>query len=138
VSLIFIGVLMVVEVIGGVLSNSLALLSDVGHMVSDAISLLVSLMALRLGERTADTARTFGYRRFEILAAMFNGVTLIVIAIAVFIGAIGRFINPPEIASTGMLVIAVIGLLVNLIGAKILTSGDTHDNLNMRGAFLHV
>ena len=138
VSLILIGIFMLVEVIGGVLTNSLALLSDAGHMLSDAISLLVALMAFKIGERTADTERTFGYKRFEILAAMFNGATLIVIAIAIFIGAIGRFINPPEIASTGMLVIAVIGLLVNLIVAKILTSGDTHDNLNMRGAFLHV
>ena len=138
ISLILIGVFMLVEVIGGLLTNSLALLSDAGHMLSDAISLLVALMAFKIGERTADTERTFGYKRFEILAAMFNGATLIVIAIAIFIGAIGRFINPPEIASTGMLVIAVIGLLVNLIVAKILTSGDTHDNLNMRGAFLHV
>src|SRR5699024_6267824 len=138
VSLILIGIFMLVEVIGGVLTNSLALLSDAGHMLSDAISLLVALMAFKIGERTADTESTFGYKRFEILAAMFNGATLIVIAIAIFIGAIGRFINPPEIASTGMLVIAVIGLLVNLIVAKILTSGDTHDNLNMRGAFLHV
>ena len=138
VSLILIGIFMLVEVIGGVLTNSLALLSDAGHMLSDAISLLVALMAFKIGERTADTERTFGYKRFEILAAMFNGATLIVIAIAIFIGAIGRFINPPEIASTGMLMIAVIGLLVNLIVAKILTSGDTHDNLNMRGAFLHV
>lgn len=138
VSLILIGVFMLVEVIGGLVTNSLALLSDAGHMLSDAISLLVALMAFKIGERTADTERTFGYKRFEILAAMFNGATLIVIAIAIFIGAIGRFINPPEIASTGMLVIAVIGLLVNLIVAKILTSGDTYDNLNMRGAFLHV
>lgn len=138
ISLILIGVFMVVEVIGGLVTNSLALLSDAGHMLSDAISLLVALIAFKIGERSADPERTFGYKRFEILAAMFNGATLLVIAIFIFIGAIERFINPPEIASTGMLVIAILGLIVNLLVAKILTSGDTHDNLNMRGAFLHV
>ena len=76
ISLILIGVFMLVEVIGGLLTNSLALLSDAGHMLSDAISLLVALMAFKIGERTADTERTFGYKRFEILAAMFNGAKI--------------------------------------------------------------
>lgn len=129
---------MIVEVAGGVLTNSLALLSDAGHMLSDAISLAVALAAFKMGEKAADTARTFGYRRFEILAAVFNGVTLIVIAVFIVIEAAGRFINPPEVATTGMLVIAVLGLLVNLAVAKILMSGDTHDNLNMKGALMHV
>ena len=138
ISLILIVSFMIVEVAGGVLTNSLALLSDAGHMLSDAISLAVALAAFKMGEKAADTARTFGYRRFEILAAVFNGVTLIVIAVFIVIEAAGRFINPPEVATTGMLVIAVLGLLVNLAVAKILMSGDTHDNLNMKGALMHV
>lgn len=138
ISLILIASFMIVEVAGGVLTNSLALLSDAGHMLSDAISLAVALAAFKMGEKAADTARTFGYRRFEILAAVFNGVTLIVIAVFIVIEAAGRFINPPEVATTGMLVIAVLGLLVNLAVAKILMSGDTHDNLNMKGALMHV
>ncbi|WP_213809735.1 cation diffusion facilitator family transporter [Jeotgalicoccus sp. WY2] len=138
ISLILIASFMIVEVIGGVLTNSLALLSDAGHMLSDAISLAVALAAFKMGEKVADSARTFGYRRFEILAAVFNGVTLIVIAVFIVAEAAGRFVNPPEIATTGMLVIAVLGLVVNIIVAKILMSGDTHDNLNMKGALLHV
>lgn len=138
ISLILISSFMIVEVIGGVLTNSLALLSDAGHMLSDAISLAVALAAFKMGEKAADSARTFGYRRFEILAAVFNGVTLIVIAVFIVVEAAGRFVNPPEVATTGMLIIAVLGLIINIIVAKILMSGDTHDNLNMKGALLHV
>lgn len=138
ISLILIASFMIVEVIGGVLTNSLALLSDAGHMLSDAVSLAVALAAFKMGEKAADSARTFGYRRFEILAAVFNGVTLIVIAVFIVVEAAGRFVNPPEVATTGMLIIAVLGLIINIIVAKILMSGDTHDNLNMKGALLHV
>lgn len=138
ISLILISSFMIVEVVGGLVTNSLALLSDAGHMLSDAISLAVALIAFKIGEKAADNARTFGYRRFEILAAVFNGVTLIVISIFIIIEAAGRFLNPPEVATTGMLVIATIGLVVNVIVAKILMGGDTHDNLNMKGALLHV
>lgn len=138
ISLILIASFMIVEIIGGVLTNSLALLSDAGHMLSDAISLAVALAAFKMGEKAADSARTFGYRRFEILAAVFNGVTLIVIAVFIVVEAAGRFVNPPEVATTGMLIIAALGLVINIIVAKILMSGDTHDNLNMKGALLHV
>ena len=138
ISLILIASFMIVEVIGGVLTNSLALLSDAGHMLSDAISLAVALAAFKMGEKAADSARTFGYRRFEILAAVFNGVTLIVIAVFIIAEAAGRFVNPPEVATTGMLIIAFLGLIINIVVAKILMSGDTHDNLNMKGALLHV
>lgn len=138
ISLILIASFMIVEVIGGVLTNSLALLSDAGHMLSDAISLAVALAAFKMGEKAADSSRTFGYRRFEILAAVFNGATLIVIAVFIIVEAAGRFVNPPEVATTGMLIIAVLGLIVNIVVAKILMSGDTHDNLNMKGALLHV
>lgn len=138
ISLVLITSFMIVEIIGGVLTNSLALLSDAGHMFSDAVSLAVALLAFKMGEKRADTARTFGYRRFEILAAVFNGVTLIIIAVFIIVEAAGRFMNPPEVATTGMLIIAVLGFIINLIVAKILMSGDTDDNLNMKGALLHV
>lgn len=130
---------MVVEVIGGLLTNSLALLSDAGHMLSDAVSLGVGVLAFKFGEKTASYSKTFGYKRFEILAAVFNGVTLILVAVFICSEAIERFTNPQEITSSGMLVIAIIGLLVNILVAWILLRGaDTKENLNLRAAFLHV
>ncbi len=139
ISLIIIATYMVVEIIGGFITNSLALLSDAGHMLSDAISLGVALLAFKFGERAADYGKTYGYRRFEILAAVFNGIILLLIAAYIFYTAIQRWQNPPEIASTGMLIIASIGLLVNILVAWImLRGGDVHENLNMRGAYLHV
>ncbi|WP_052255205.1 cation diffusion facilitator family transporter [Salinicoccus sp. YB14-2] len=130
---------MIIEAIGGFLTNSLALLADAGHMLSDAISLGVAVVALTLGERVANYSKTYGYKRFEILAAVFNGVTLILISGFIFYEAVGRFQNPPEVASFGMLGIAAIGLVVNIIVAwMLMRSGSTQDNLNMRAAFLHV
>ncbi|MEK4229851.1 cation diffusion facilitator family transporter [Solibacillus sp. FSL H8-0538] len=130
---------MIVEAIGGYLTNSLALFSDAGHMLSDAVSLGIALLAFTFGEKAANASKTYGYKRFEILAAVLNGVTLILIALFIFYEAIERFANPPEIATTGMLVISSIGLAVNIFVARImLRGGDTKENLNMRGAFLHV
>lgn len=130
---------MVIEAIGGFLTNSLALLSDAGHMLSDSISLAIALLAFILGEKAANHRKTYGYKRFEILAAVLNGVTLILIAVFIFYEAIKRFANPPEIATSGMLIISIIGLLVNILVAWIMMrGGDTEDNLNMRGAYLHV
>lgn len=130
---------MLVEAIGGFITNSLALLSDAGHMLSDSISLGIALLAFTLGARVANHSKTYGYKRFEILAAVLNGITLILIALYIFYEAIERFQNPPEVASTGMLIIAAIGLLVNIIVAWImLRGGDVEENLNMRGAYLHV
>lgn len=130
---------MIIEVIGGLITNSLALLSDAGHMLSDSISLGVGLLAFKLGEKVANYSKTYGYKRFEILAAVFNGVTLILISIYIFYEAIQRFVDPPEVASSGMLIIGFIGLLINILVAWILMrGGDTEDNLNMRAAFLHV
>src|SRR5690606_28791928 len=106
VSFIIITVYMVVEAIGGFLTNSLALLSDAGHMLSDSISLAIALLAFILGERAANKSKTYGYKRFEILAAVFNGITLIAIALFICYEAIERFTNPPEVATTGMLVIS--------------------------------
>ena len=139
ISFIIITLYMIVEAIGGFLTNSLALLADAGHMLSDAISLGIALLAFTLGEKAANYSKTYGYKRFEILAAVLNGVTLLVIAIYIFYEAISRFQNPPEVASTGMLIIASIGLLVNILVAWIMMRGaDVEENLNMRGAYLHV
>lgn len=139
ISFIIITGYMIIEAIGGILTNSLALLADAGHMLSDSISLGVGLLAFILGEKAADYSKTYGYKRFEILAAVFNGVTLVLIAIYIFYEAYQRFTDPPEVASTGMLIIATIGLLVNILVAWILMrGGDTKENLNIRAAFLHV
>ncbi|WP_270340628.1 cation diffusion facilitator family transporter [Bacillus mobilis] len=130
---------MIAEVIGGFVTNSLALLSDAGHMLSDAVSLALSLLAFKLGEKTATAAKTYGYKRVEMLAALCNGVVLIVISVYIFIEAIRRFKEPVEIASNGMLIIAVLGLLINILSAWILMrGGDVKGNLNLRSAFLHV
>lgn len=139
ISLTIISIYMVVEVIGGYLTNSLALIADAGHMFSDAVSLFIALMAFSFSGRVADYKKTYGYKRFEILAAVINGATLILIATYIIVEAIQRFQNPPEIASYGMLMIAVVGLLVNLLVAWIMIRGsDVEDNLNMKGAYLHV
>lgn len=139
ISFIIITSYMIVEAIGGYLTNSLALLADAGHMLSDAISLGIALLAFTLGAKVANHSKTYGYKRFEILAAVLNGLTLIIIALFIFYEAIGRFQNPPEVASTGMLVIGTIGLLVNILVAWIMMrGGDVEENLNMRGAYLHV
>lgn len=137
-SFVLISTFMVIEVIGGFMTNSLALLSDAGHMLSDAAALGLSYTAIRLGEKKATQSKSFGYKRFEIIAACLNGLTLIVISAFIFIEAIRRFVNPPEVQSLGMLMISIIGLLVNVIAAWILMSGDKEENLNVRSAFLHV
>ncbi|MFC5735833.1 cation diffusion facilitator family transporter [Cytobacillus gottheilii] len=129
---------MVVEVIGGLVTNSLALLSDAGHMLSDAAALGLSFLAIKLGEKKATISKSFGYKRFEIIAAWVNGVTLLIISLYIFYEAYHRLLDPPEVQSLGMLTISVIGLIVNIIAAFILMSGDKDHNLNVRSAFLHV
>lgn len=139
ISFLIITAYMVVEAIGGFITNSLALLADAGHMLSDSISLAIALIAFKLGEKVASKSKTFGYRRFEILAAVLNGVTLIIIALFIFYEAIQRFANPPEVATTGMLIVSSIGLAVNILVAWIMMrGGDVEENLNMKGAYLHV
>lgn len=128
---------MVVEVIGGLWTNSLALLSDAGHMLGDAAALGLSFLAVRFGARQATPDRTFGYRRFEILAALLNGLTLLIISLFILIEAYRRWNEPVEILSGGMLGIAILGLLVNLVAAWILMRGE-QENLNVRSALLHV
>jgi cobalt-zinc-cadmium efflux system protein len=137
-SFLLIATFMVIEVIGGLLTNSLALLADAGHMLSDAAALGLSFFALKLGERKASQAKTFGYKRFEIIAAALNGLTLILISLYIFYEAFQRFANPPEVQSMGMLTISIIGLLVNIVAAWILMGGEKDENLNVRSAFLHV
>jgi len=139
VSFIIITAFMLVEAVGGYLTNSLALLSDAGHMLSDAVSLGIALLAFILGEKSPNQSKTYGYKRFEILAAVLNGVTLILIALYIFYEAVERFANPPAVATSGMLAISITGLLVNLFVAWLMVrGGGTEENLNMRGAFLHV
>ncbi|MED4531619.1 cation diffusion facilitator family transporter [Metabacillus fastidiosus] len=139
ISFIIITGYMIIEAIGGFITNSLALLSDAGHMLSDSISLMIALIAFKLAEKSANYSKTFGYKRFEILAAVLNGVTLILIALYIFYESIERFANPPEVATNGMLIISFIGLMVNILVAWIMMrGGDTKENLNMHGAFLHV
>ncbi|MCF6093036.1 cation diffusion facilitator family transporter [Microaerobacter geothermalis] len=129
---------MIAEIIGGILSNSLALLSDAGHMFSDAFSLALSLIAIRFTTKPPTPQRTYGFYRFEILAAFINGVTLAVIAVYIYFEAYQRIISPPEVQGNTMLLIAFIGLLANIAAAWVLTRGNTAENLNMRSAFLHV
>ena len=109
ISLVIITTYMVVEVVGGFLTNSLALLADAGHMLSDAISLFIALMAFKFSSKIADYSKTYGYKRFEILAAVINGATLILISVYIIYEAIERFQSPPEIQSGGMLIVAIVG-----------------------------
>ena len=125
------------ELIAGFMTNSLALLSDAGHMLSDVGALGLSLFAFRVAKRPATHHSTYGFHRVEILAALFNGLALWLIVGIIFAAAFNRMAKPPQVESTGMIVVAVIGLLVNLLAALILHGGHQH-NLNLRGAFLHV
>ena len=138
-SFLIIFTFMLIEVAGGFLTNSLALLSDAGHMFSDAAALGLSLFAFKFGERKGNLQKTFGYKRVEILAATINAVTLIVIAVLIVIEAVRRFQNPPEVATAGMLAISTLGLAVNIVVALyMLRGGDVRENVNMRGAYAHV
>lgn len=128
---------LIAEVIGGLVFNSLALLSDAAHMLTDVAALVIALLAIKLGKRAADDRRTFGYRRFEILAAAFNAVLLFMIAIYVFVEAIQRFTDPEPVQSWGMLIVATIGLGVNLISMRLLAAGKDK-NFNIKGAYLEV
>jgi cobalt-zinc-cadmium efflux system protein len=128
---------MLVEVGGGIMSGSLALLADAGHMVSDAAALGMSWAALRLGKRAADAERTYGYKRLEVLVAFVNGCTLFAIAGWIIIEAIRRFAAPVEVLGGPMLVVAIAGLLSNIVAFLILNGGN-RENLNMRSAWLHV
>jgi cobalt-zinc-cadmium efflux system protein len=128
---------MVVEFVGGLLANSLALMADAGHMLSDVAALGLSAFALWFSRRPATAAKTYGYMRIEILAALVNGATLIGISALILWHAWHRFHQPQEVAGTLMLAVASGGLLVNIFAAWLLHSSSSH-NLNLRGAYLHV
>lgn len=129
---------MFVEFIGGILTNSLALLSDAGHMLSDSVALGLSLAALIFGQRAATINKTYGYKRFEILAALLNGIALVALSIYILYEAIMRLSSPPMVVGKGMIIISVIGLVINIIVACILSRGETKENLNIKSAFMHV
>jgi cobalt-zinc-cadmium efflux system protein len=125
------------EVVGGLLTGSLALLADAGHMLSDSGSIALALIAISLAKRPPTAARSFGLKRAEILAALANGVTLVAIAIWIFVEAARRFSDPPEILGGWMLAIAVGGVAINIAGAAILARAE-RQSLNMQAAMLHV
>ncbi len=131
------GLFMVVEAVGGILSGSLALLADAGHMLADSGSLFLAWFGFYLGRRPVDEHRTFGYHRFQVLAAFVNGLTLFAVAGWIMIEAVERVVSPVAVDADTMILIAALGLAVNLIAFAILHGAD-RDNLNIQGALLHV
>ncbi|TCB34660.1 cation transporter [Acinetobacter sp. ANC 4910] len=136
-ALVLTSIFLIIEVIAGFITQSLALLSDAAHMFTDAAALAIALVAIKIGKLPADNKRTFGYQRFEILAALFNALMLFLVAVYILYEAYQRFSHPPEIQSMGMLVVAVIGLIINLISMRILFS-SAQESLNVKGAYLEV
>jgi len=128
---------MLAEAFGGWWTGSLALLADAGHMLADVAALALALMAVWFGARPATPSKTFGYHRLEILAALVNGVVLVLMAFLIFYQAYERWHDPREVESNVMIAIAVGGLCVNLVCAWLL-HGDHHDDLNVHGAWLHI
>lgn len=128
---------LVAELVGAFVFDSLALLADAAHMFTDSAALAIALAAVRIGQRPPDDQRTFGYRRFEILAAAFNAILLFAVAGFVLVEGVGRFFDPRPVESVGMLIVASIGLIVNLISMRIL-AGGRDDSLNVKGAYLEV
>ena len=123
------------EIIGAFVTGSLALLSDAAHMLTDVAALAIALVAIQIAKRPADTNRTYGYYRFEILAAALNASVLFLVALYILYEAYQRFQDPREVESMGMLVVAGVGLIVNFISLRLLQSGS-EGNLNMKGAYL--
>lgn len=130
-------VYLVAEVVGGLLTHSLALLADAGHMLTDVAGLGLALMAIQFAERPATPERTYGFYRVEILAALTNAVVLIGISIYILYEAYQRFRNPPEVQSGAMLAVAAVGLVVNIVGIRLL-SAASEESLNMKGAYFEV
>ena len=137
IALAMTAVVFIAELVGGVLTNSIALLADAGHMLSDVLALSLALLAFWMADRPASAQRTFGYQRAEVLAAAANGILLLLVAAFVFWQAAQRFADPPEVDSAPMLAIAFVGLLVNGVSAIILHPQQAR-SLNVRGAFYHV
>jgi cobalt-zinc-cadmium efflux system protein len=131
------GGFMLAEVIGGLVSGSLALIADAGHMLTDFASLALAWFAFRLSRRPADPQRSYGWHRFEVLAAFVNGLSLFVISAWIVVEAVGRLFDPVEVLGGTMLAVAAAGLLVNVVAFWVLTRGSG-GNLNVRGAAVHV
>jgi cobalt-zinc-cadmium efflux system protein len=136
-AMVLTGAFMLVEVAGGLVANSLALLADAGHMATDTASLALAYAAFRVGRRGHDSRRTYGYHRFQVLAAFVNGLALIAIVVWIAIEAVRRLLAPVEVLGGLMLAVAVAGLVVNVVAFAILHRGD-RGNMNVRGAALHV
>jgi cobalt-zinc-cadmium efflux system protein len=130
-------VYMFAEAFGGWFANSLALLADAGHMLTDVAALALTLTAFWISSRPANTRKTYGYHRLEILAAFVNGISLVLISLWIFYEAYERLLTPPDVKGSEMMIVAIGGLIVNLICVALLHA-DHKDDLNMRGAFLHV
>jgi cobalt-zinc-cadmium efflux system protein len=137
IALVLTGTFMVVEVVGGIWSGSLALLADAGHMLTDTMALALAAFAFRVSARPADSRRSYGYQRFQILAAFVNGLSLLIIVGWILFEAVRRLISPPEVMGPMMLLVASAGLVVNIVAFVVLHGGD-QENLNIRGAALHV
>ncbi|NCF14930.1 MAG: cation diffusion facilitator family transporter [Gammaproteobacteria bacterium] len=137
IALVLTGTFMVVEIVGGIISGSLALLADAGHMLTDTMALALAAVAFHVSKRPADGNLTYGYQRFQILAAFVNGLSLLVIVGWILYEAVERFMTPREILGETMLVVAAAGLVINVISFAVLHTGD-QENLNIRGAALHV
>ncbi len=137
IALVLTGTFMIVEVIGGLLSGSLALLADAGHMLTDTMALALAAVAFKVSKRPADARLTYGYQRFQILAAFVNGLSLLLIVGWILYEAIQRFITPQAVMGPLMLTVATAGLVINIIAFVVLHGGD-RENLNIRGAALHV
>ena len=137
IALVLTAVFMIVEVIGGLLSGSLALLADAGHMFTDTMALGLAAMAFQVSKRPAGPSLSYGYQRFQILAAFVNGLSLLLIVGWILYEAIQRFITPENVMGPTMLVVASAGLVINIIAFVVLHGGD-RENLNIRGAALHV
>lgn len=131
------GGFMLVEVVGGVIAGSLALLADAGHMLSDFASLVLAWLAFRIARRPADAERTYGFARVSVLAAFVNGLSLVAISIWITVEAVRRFLEPSEVLAGTMLWIAIAGLIVNILAFATLHGAD-QSSLNVRGALLHV
>jgi cobalt-zinc-cadmium efflux system protein len=137
ISVYLIGIFLVAEAVGGILANSLALLADAGHMLSDFLAILLSLIAYRYESKPADSKRSYGYSRMQIIASFVNGITLVGISIVITITAIIRLFDPPVVEPEIMLVVSVLGIVINGITLFILHM-SAEKNLNMKGAILHV
>lgn len=137
IALVLTSTFLVAEVVAGFVFNSLALLSDAAHMFTDVVALAIALTAIKIGQRPADDKRTFGYRRFEILAAAFNAVLLFLVAGYILYEGARRLFEPESVASVGMLIVAALGLIINLISMRLLMGGKDQ-SLNVKGAYLEV